>query len=227
MSALNQTKLTVGLAMLAEARQGEFDTAGCGRPSKNGPRRAQDGDAEEASHLHLHPLRCFRCFCFSNVPSSIFRWSRALVNKLLGNVAASPDEVKFRKLRSSNPKINSMLATRGIRAIFIGAGFVEEGEFLVLPDAAPIDGVQAALAGLQAQAEERAAAASAEKAGMISARKEEQEKENEERKRMKSGIEDDFAARKEPGWKAKAAGVKDGRSITSCADIGVGTGGGG
>jgi len=179
MSALNQTKLTVGLAMLAEARQGEFDTAG------------------------------------------------ALVNKLLGNVAASPDEVKFRKLRSSNPKINSMLATRGIRAIFIGAGFVEEGEFLVLPDAAPIDGVQAALAGLQAQAEERAAAASADKAGMISARKEEQEKENEERKRMKSGIEDDFAARKEPGWKAKAAGVKDGRSITSCADIGVGTGGGG
>jgi len=145
MSALNQTKLTVGLAMLAEARQGEFDTAG------------------------------------------------ALVNKLLGNVAASPDEVKFRKLRSSNPKINSMLATRGIRAIFIGAGFVEEGEFLVLPDAAPIDGVQAALAGLQAQAEERVAAASAEKAGMISARKEEQEKENEERKRMKSGIEDDFA----------------------------------
>ena len=176
---MNSTKLTVGLSMLREARQGEFDTAG------------------------------------------------ALVNKLLSNVAASPEEVKFRKLRTSNPKINGMLATRGIRAIFIGAGFVEEGEFLVLPDTAPVDGVNAALAGLAAQAEERAAEANAVKAGAIAARKEEQEKENEERKRMRDGIVDDFAARKEPGWKAKAAGVKDGRAITGCSDIGVGNDSGG
>jgi len=176
---MNPTKLKVGLEMLADARQGEFDTAG------------------------------------------------ALLNKILANVAAAPEDPKFRKLRSSNPKINAMLATRGVRAILIGAGFAEEGEFLVLPDAAPVDGVNAAIAGLAAQAEERVAASSAEKNATLAARKEEAEKENEERKRMRDGIVDDFAARKEPGWKAKAAGVKDGRAITSCADIGVGTGGGG
>jgi len=173
------SKLQVGLSMLRDARQGEFDTAG------------------------------------------------ALVHKVLNNVVASPDEAKFRKLRTTNAKIGAMLATRGMRAILIGAGFVEEGEFLTLPDDASLEGVQAALAGLSAQAEERAAEQQAEKTKALTARKEESEKENEERKRMRDGIADDAAARKEPGWKAKAAGVKDGKAITGCSDVGIGNSSGG
>ena len=61
----------------------------------------------------------------------------------------------------------------------------------------------------------------------MASRKAQQDKENEERKRMKMGIDDDAAARKEPGWKAKAAGVKGGRAITGCSDIGVGCDAGG
>jgi hypothetical protein len=205
------SKLQAGLSMLRDARQGEFDTAG------------------------------------------------ALVHKVLNNVVASPDEAKFRKLRTTNAKIGAMLATRGMRAILIGAGFVEEGEFLTLPDDASLEGVQAALAGLAAQAEERAAEQQAEKTKALTARKEESEKENEERKRMRDGIADDAAARKEPGWKAKvrrvpltnaprapcmraflfsdvfpslvtarqAAGVKDGKAITGCSDVGIGNSSGG
>jgi len=103
----------------------------------------------------------------------------------------------------------------------------EEGEFLVLPDAAPIDGVEAAVAGLQAQATDRQAAEKASLAAVQSARKEQQDKENEERKRMRDGISDDAAARKEPGWQAKAAGVKGGRAITGCSDVGIGCDSGG
>ena len=40
-------------------------------------------------------------------------------------------------------------------------------------------------------------------------------------------IEDDASARKEPGWTAKAAGVKGGKDITGCGDIGATGGGGG
>lgn len=39
-------------------------------------------------------------------------------------------------------------------------------------------------------------------------------------------IEDDTQARKEPGWKAKAAGVKGGRDIVTASDIGAAGGGG-
>jgi len=173
------TKLTVGLSMLREGRQGEFDTNG------------------------------------------------AMCHKVLSNIAANPDEAKFRKIRTSNAKISSMLSTRGIRAILIGAGFVEEGEFLNLPDSASLEGVQAAIAGILAQGEERTAAQQAERESTLASRQQQAEKENEERKRMRTGIEDDAAARKEPGWKAKAAGVKDGRAITGCSDVGIGTDSGG
>jgi len=44
---------------------------------------------------------------------------------------------------------------------------------------------------------------------------------------MLDGIADDAAARKEPGWTAKAAGVKGGRAITGCSDVGIGNNAGG
>jgi len=173
------SKLTVGIAMLRDARIGDFEQA------------------------------------------------HGTLQKLLGNIVASPDDPKFRKLRTTNAKISALLATLGVRAVLIGAGFIEQGEFLVLPEAAAVDGVQAALDALAGQAAERAEAETARKAALASSIKESQDKENEERKRMKATISDDAAARKEPGWKAKAAGVKDGRAITGCSDIGVGTNSGG
>ena len=133
-----------------------------------------------------------------------------------------PCVAQFRKLRTSNAKISALLATRGVRAILIGSGFIEEGEMLVLPETATAEGAEAALAALAAQAVDRSAAESSRKMADQAARKEHNDKENEERKRMKAGISDDAAARKEPGWTAKAAGVKDGKAITGCSDIGVG-----
>jgi len=149
------------------------------------------------------------------------------LKKILGNIVANPAEPKFRKLRTTNAKIGALLATTGVRAVIIGSGFAEQGEFLVLPDEASAEGCEAALAALQAQADDRVAAEAARKAAEFAARKENQGKENDERKRMKAQIGDDAAARKEPGWKAKAAGVKEGKAITGCSDVGIGNSGGG
>lgn len=156
-----------------------------------------------------------------------FMGAKGTLDKLLANIVANPGEAKFRKIRTTNPKIGQLLATRGVRAVLVGAGFNDEGEFLVMPDDAPTAGVEAALAALAAQADARASAETARKAADQAARKEQMDKENDERKRMKAGIADDAAARKEPGWKAKAAGVKDGRTITGCSDVGIGNNSGG
>lgn len=175
---MSETKLKVGLSMLAEARGGEFDTC------------------------------------------------TALLLKVLSNPITSPD-AKFRRIKVSNPKIASMLAVRGVKALLVGAGWVEEGsDFLVLPDGAAVSFMQHAVDGIQAQAAQRVADGEAAKLALAEERRQVQEKENEKRKTMKLQIADDAAARSEPGWKAKAAGVKGGREIVSCGDIGAqGSGG--
>ena len=174
----NPTKLNVGISMLQDVRDGDFDAA------------------------------------------------HGTLAKVLGNIVGAPSELKFRKLRTTNPKIGALLATSGVRAVLKGAGFEEQGEFLVLPDEASADGAAAAVAALSAEAARRQEADAA-RVNEMCARMEKADKENEERKRMKMGIADDAAARKEPGWTAKAAGVKGGRDITGCADVGIGTNSGG
>ena len=166
-------KLTVGLEMLSEARQGEFDTA------------------------------------------------HSTLAKVLDNIVKNPEEAKYRQLRTSNAKIGALLATKGVRAILLGVGFVETGELLTLPAEAPTAPVQEGLDRLAAQAAARAQMAEVEKLAVMEQRKAQKDKENEERKRMRDGIADDAACRKEPGWKAKAAGVKGGRDITTASDIGA------
>ena len=156
-----------------------------------------------------------------------FDAAASVLSRVFTNIVNSPDEPKFRRLKMANPKVGAMLATHGVRTMLKGAGFVEEGGELVLPDGAPADGAADGLRLLQAQAEERAAASSAQRAEQIEQRKAQAEKENDDRKRMRMGIADDAACRKEPGWQAKAAGVKGGKAITSCSDIGIGQGGGG
>lgn len=156
-----------------------------------------------------------------------FDAASGILNKILANIQKSPEEEKYRKIRGSNPKIAEMLATSGIKAILTGAGFVQEGEFFTLPAGANLDLVAAAIAGLAEQAADRKATDTARK-DVEAAKRMEQDKENEEeRKRMKMGISDDAAARKEPGWTAKAAGVKGGREITGCSDVGIGNSSGG
>lgn len=176
--AILPAKIDVGISMLAEVRDGEFDSA------------------------------------------------QSILVKILSNVLANPSEEKFRKLRSSNNKIAALLATRGVRALLRGAGFEEEGEFLVLAPATATHGVQDALSKLEQQAQQRVAAVEAAKAEALAQRKSSVDDENEKRKLMRMQIEDDAAARKEPGWTAKAAGVKGGKAITSCADVGAQGGGG-
>jgi len=171
--AIIPTKIKVGIEMLNETRDGEFDAA------------------------------------------------QALLQKVLGNVVANPTEDKYRKLRTSNNKIAQLLATRGVRALLRGAGFVEDGEFLVLAMETPVDGTQNALSELQAAVQQRASAAEATKQAALQERKANQEMDSEQRKVMKMQIDDDAAARKEPGWTAKAAGVKGGRDIVTASDIGA------
>merc|ERR1712216_457240 len=151
----------------------------------------------------------------------------SMLLKVLGNIVANPAEPKFRKLRTSNAKISALLATKGVRAILLGVGFVEAGEFLEMPADAAVDAVQEGVTRLAQQVEDRAAGDSATKQAEIARRMDRAEKENEERARMKMQIKDDAAARQEPGWTAKAAGVKGGKAITSCSDIGIGNNSGG
>ena len=82
-----------------------------------------------------------------------FGAAHAVLLKLLGNIVAHPDELKYRRLRTTNAKIAALLQTRGVRALLIGLGFVEEGaDSLVLPEAASTSVVQTGLTALDALA---------------------------------------------------------------------------
>jgi len=174
---MSETKVKVGLSMLSDTRQGEFDSC---------------------------------------VDTLI---------KVLSKPIADPDP-KFRRLRKANARISSMLSTRGVKAILLGSGWEEEQDEFVLPEAADDKYLQIALDGIASDRELREKAAAADKLNLQESRRAEQDKENEQRKVMKMQIVDDAQARKEPGWTAKAAGVKGGRAITSCSDIGAQGGGG-
>jgi len=156
---------------------------------------------------------------------SEFSSAYSMLSKVLQNIISNPVEPKYRSLRKSNNKIAALLATRGVRAVLVGAGFEEEGDFLKLPVDTAVDGIEAALLQLDAQAKSREVAADEARELERFRRKDQAEKDVEERKRMKMMISDDAEARKQPGWTAKAAGVKGGRAITSCGDIGIGKGG--
>lgn len=150
-----------------------------------------------------------------------------MLTKVLANIAATPDEPKYRRLRLGNAKISGLLATRGIRAILTGVGFVEEDGHLVLPAEQPLDALCECMALVEAQEAARSQQEHSANARQQQLRTEQSSKENEDRKRLKAQIADDAESRKEPGWKAKAAGVKDGRAITGCGDIGIGCNSGG
>ena len=75
----------------------------------------------------------------------------ALLTKILSNIVASPEEPKFRALRASNAKIGQMLATKGVRAILIGSGFVEDGGMFTMPPDAGLPSYPLTIGGLRSQ----------------------------------------------------------------------------
>ena len=190
-----------------------------------------------------------------------FNAAYGILIKVLGNILANPEEGKYRKLRTSNDKIKSLLATKGVRALLIGSGFVEESDSLNA-ETADVAAVQAGLEALQQLHAAREAAATAQKAAEMEQRNAQvaplalhppahsqglacapstdmtwhrmnasiraQHKENRDnREAMKARIGDDATMRQEPGWKAQAAGCKESsKSITTAADIGCQGGGG-
>ena len=91
-----------------------------------------------------------------------FDTAHSSLAKVLNNIVKNPDDAKYRQLRTSNAKIAALLATKGVRAILLGVGFVEAGEFLTLPAEAPTAPVQEGLDRLAAQAAARAQAAEVE-----------------------------------------------------------------
>ena len=146
--------------------------------------------------------------------------------KVLGNLVANPDDAKYRKLRTSNVKIQAMLATKGVRALLVGSGFVEEPDALNA-ETADAAAVQAGLAALQALQTQRDAQSQEQRQALMEQRNVQHKADRENREAMKAKIEDDATMRKEPGWKAQAAGSKDSsKSITSASDIGAQGGGG-
>lgn len=146
--------------------------------------------------------------------------------KILGNVLGDPSEPKFRKLRTSNAKIANLLATQGVRALLLGCGFEVQGEFLVLPESADLVAIRKGLRKLQEQHEHRATSEEGAKQKRLQEAAAKHEEQEARRQQMRQGLDDDAAMRKEPGWQARAAGVKGGRNITTASDIGaVGKGG--
>jgi hypothetical protein len=58
---------------------------------------------------------------------------------LFFNILCSPEEEKYRKLRPSNPALQSrLLSAPGALPLLLAVGFKEEGEFLVLPPGAVV-----------------------------------------------------------------------------------------
>jgi len=79
-----------------------------------------------------------------------FDTTHETLSKILSNIVASPVEPKYRRLRTTNEKIKLLLSASGARQLLVGSGFVEEGEFLVLPEGANVAAVELALGGLRA-----------------------------------------------------------------------------
>jgi parvulin-like peptidyl-prolyl isomerase len=82
--------------------------------------------------------------------------------KLLANIVGNPAEPKYRK-RTTNEKIKLLLSALGAKQLLVGSGFAEDGEFLVLPEAANISLVQLALDGLRANQSAKVAEEAAKK----------------------------------------------------------------
>eukprot|EP00947_MAST-08B_sp_MAST-8B-sp1_P006535 g6535.t1 len=69
-----------------------------------------------------------------------------ILSKVLGNIAASPSEAKYRTLKVDNKTVAKLLTVEGTRELLVAAGFVDSGATLSLPESAELEPLHAALA---------------------------------------------------------------------------------
>ena len=93
----------------------------------------------------------------SKVGEAEFDAAVSVLCKVLDNVIAQPDEARYRRLRTSNAKIRTLLATEGVRALLVGSGF-EEADALLNAESADVATVRAGLEALLRLKASRAAA---------------------------------------------------------------------
>ena len=56
----------------------------------------------------------------------------SLLTKLLGNIAAHPGDIKYRKIKATNKTLAArVFALRGIEELLFSLGFERDGEFFV------------------------------------------------------------------------------------------------
>lgn len=77
------------------------------------------------------------------------------LSKVVANIVGSPAELKFRRLRTGNARITSLLQAPGARQLLLGSGFVEEADALALPEAADLAPLRWAADALRAQQAKR------------------------------------------------------------------------
>mmetsp|Transcript_11184 Transcript_11184/g.29127 ORF Transcript_11184/g.29127 Transcript_11184/m.29127 type:complete len:175 (-) Transcript_11184:159-683(-) len=147
-----------------------------------------------------------------------------LALKVLANILSAPDEPKYRQLKTTNAKVRDSLWTlRGGRSLLLAAGFVEEGETIVMKDPLDVTRIERAVDAVRDLLRERERREQENKNQHVASVKAGQALAQQQRANMKLGISDDAAARREPGWSAKvsAAAAKAGSSITTATDVGA------
>ncbi|KAJ1636887.1 hypothetical protein T492DRAFT_834973 [Pavlovales sp. CCMP2436] len=72
------------------------------------------------------------------------------VRLLLSNILEHPTEAKYRRVKTSNPRFSAaVLAVAGGRELLLAAGFVQDGDALLLPDGAGVHAARGVLAALR------------------------------------------------------------------------------
>jgi len=122
-----------------------------------------------------------------------FDTTHEMLCKVVENIVKAPAEPKYRKLRTTNEKINALLLAPGACQLLLGCGFVEDGEFLVLPEAAAIEPLAAALSGLRANQEAK--------------REEGEATKRQEVEQQRARAMSERRAQEPPGPKAKASHI--------------------
>jgi hypothetical protein len=70
-----------------------------------------------------------------SAPNTLFHDTMEMIFKILENIVSNPNEVKFRKLKTTSSKFYTTIwTTNGAKELFLYLGFKETGEFIELAD---------------------------------------------------------------------------------------------
>ena len=74
----------------------------------------------------------------------VFQEAKDILGRLVNNIIREPENIKYRKVRMNNPKIeNLLLNANGAFDVLFSVGFEENDENLILPLAAPMNVIKA------------------------------------------------------------------------------------